>query len=129
MNISKRIPTILKLIKENSTKVEIYMSYKAAGDDFDPYEKNYTYYNTNPLMIKAYVTEVSPEGLVWKAYGLKEMGAKEIFCDSKYENWFRLCNKVKIDGDEYEVYKEGTGGRAIIQKRPHCLIRVMLQKK
>jgi len=96
MNISKRIPTILKLIKENSTKVEIYMSYKAAGDDFDPYEKNYTYYNTNPLTIKAYVTEVSPEGLVWKAYGLKEMGAKEIFCDSKYENWFRLCNKVKI---------------------------------
>ena len=59
------------------------------------------------------------------------MGAKEIVCESKYRGWFESlsCNKIVIDGDEYEVFREGTGNRAIIQKRPYNLIRVVLQKR
>jgi len=115
--------------KDFATKIEIYMSTKAYGDDYDPYEKNFTYSNLNPLTIKGYVSEISPEALVWKTYGLKEMGAKEIICESRYAQWFRDANKIKISGDEYEVFKEGVGNRAIIQARPYNLIRVMLQKK
>ena len=122
---------INQLLNDNnlSTKISIYFSTKTAGDDFDSYEKNYTYTNLNPMTIRAYVRELSAEALVWKQYGLQEIGAKEIICKSKYAEWFRSANKVEIDGDGYEVYKEGTSGNAIIQKRPYNLIRVVLQKK
>ncbi len=129
MNISKRIPFIKRLIEDNSTKILIYFSTKTAGDDYDDYEKNYTYTNLNPHSIKAYVTEISPSALKWTEFGLKEMGAKEIICEEKYRGWFENCNKIEIDGDEYEIFREATGNRAIIQKRAYRLIRVMLQKK
>ncbi|MCK9626551.1 MAG: hypothetical protein M0R23_08870 [Bacteroidales bacterium] len=127
----KKITYISRLLKNANltTKILIYFSSKTAGDDFDPYEQNYTYTNLNPIAIKGYVSSISPEALVWKSYGLKEIGAKEILCDEKYEKWFRNANKVEIDGDVYEVFRESTGNRVIIQKRPHKLIRVVLAKK
>jgi len=128
MNRNSYIAKILKNANF-TTKITIYFSTKSAGDDFDPYEDNYTYSNLNPLTIKGYVTELSPEALVWKQYGLQEIGAKEVLCDSKYADWFRKANKIVIDGDEYSIFKEGVGNRAIIQKRPMKLIRVVLQKK
>ncbi len=129
ININRRLPFIRKLLRETGTKVKVYMSYKTVGDDYDPFEKNYTYNNNNPRTLKGYVTEISPEGLVWKSYGLQEMGAKEVVCDEKYRYWFINANKIEIDGDEFEVFKEGTGNRALIQSRPYRLIRVVLQKK
>ena len=92
MNITNRLKYLEKIIKENSTKIYIYFSTATVGDDFDPYEQNYTYTNLNPLVIKGYVRDISPEALVWKQYGLREMGAKEIICDKRYRNWFEKCN-------------------------------------
>ena len=129
MNIFNRNNYINNLIKINSTKVLIFFATSVAGDDYDPYEKNYTMQNLNPLTIKGYVREISPEALVWKQYGLSEMGAKEILCDEKYKSWFEKCNKVTISGDSYEVFRESGGNRAIIQKRPFKTIRVVLQRK
>jgi len=129
MSTNNKLPYVLQLIKENSTKILIYMSTRSYGDDYDPYTKNYTYINLNPRTIKGYVTEISPEALVWKSYGLKEMGAKEIICEKKYADWFRKANKIEIDGDSYEVYREGVGNRAIIQQRPYSMIRVLLEKR
>jgi len=127
----KRIPFINKLLKSKnfSTKVYIYFSYKSAGDDFDPREKNYTYYNLNPVVIKAYVTELTPEKLAWKQIGLQEGGAKEVICDYKYAEWFRKANKIVIDDDEYSCYRRGVGNNATITKRPYNLMRVVLLKK
>ncbi|KKN15278.1 hypothetical protein LCGC14_0987650 [marine sediment metagenome] len=127
----KKISYINRLIKHKdfTTKILVYFSTKTYGDDYDPYEDNYTYTNLNPLSIKCYITEISPEALVWKQYGLKEIGAKEILCEAKYAEWFRIANKIEIDNDVYEVYKESVGNRVIIQKRPYNLIRVVLQKK
>ena len=105
------------------------MSKKSAGDDYDSYEKNYIYSNLNPITINGYVSEISAEALVWKQYGLKEIGAKEVICEERYINYFRLANKIEIDGDEYEVFKDGVGGRVMIQKRPYHTYRVILQKK
>ena len=104
------------------------MSSKAAGDDFDTYEKNYTFTNLNPITIKAYVRELSPEALVYKSYGLHEMGAIEILCDSRFKNAFENCNKVVVDNIVYQVFKEGTGNRTIIQTRPYNIIRVVLSR-
>lgn len=127
----KKLSIINNLLRNSdySTKIKIYMSSKAGGDDYDTYEQNYTFSNLNPITIKGYVSEISAESLVWKQYGLKEIGAKEVICEDRYINYFRLANKIEIDDDEYEVFKEGVGGRVMLQTRPFHTIRVILQKK
>jgi hypothetical protein len=131
MNIFKKNQDVVDLIRnsEYNTKIYIYFSTKTAGSDYDGEELNYTYTNLNPITIRAIVTDISPEALVWKQYGLQEIGAKEVICEDKYSEWFKKCNKIVIDGDEYSVYKESLGNRVIIQKRPFRLIRIILQRK
>jgi hypothetical protein len=131
LNIHKKLKVINDMLKNSnfSTKVEIYFSTKVVGEDFNPYERNYTFNNLNPITIKAYVREVSPEALVYKQYGLAELGAKEILTEKRYIEYFRQANLIKIDGDEYIVYKEGTGNRLMISERPFNLIRVVVSKK
>ena len=129
-NINKRIPEVTNLLKHTnfSTKISIFMSTKTAGDDYDEYEDNYTYSNLNPIIVKGYVREVSPEALVYKQYGMQNMGAKEILCDSKYKNLFENCNLIEIDSDKYMVFKEGTNNRTLISDRPNKLIRVVVTR-
>jgi hypothetical protein len=124
-----KIPFIQQIIQENGTKILIYPAVKQVGDDFDPYEKNYEYIDMNPYTLKGYVSMISPEALVWKQYGLQEMGAIEILCEAKYKNWFKIANKVIVNGDEYSVFKTGSNNRVLIQDRPYNNIRVILQRK
>jgi hypothetical protein len=126
----KDIKFLSKILKDKefTTKVKIYFSTQSAGDDFDPYEKNYVFANLNPKTIKAYVREVSPEALVWKQYGLHQMGAKEILCDKRYREWFENCSKIEIGSTVYQVFKEGTGNRTIISERPYNMIRVVVSR-
>ena len=128
-NINKRIPYINRLIKRNATKISIYFSTPSFDESYDTYNNNVTRTNLNPLTIKGYVTEISPGGLAFKAYGLKEIGAIEILCEKKYRSWFENCNKIVIDDEEYEIFREGVGSRAIISSRPYQLINVILQKR
>jgi len=127
----KKITEINKLLKHTdySKKVQIYPSYSTASEDYDPYEQNYTKKNLNPITIKAYVSQISPSALVWKQYGLKEIGAVEIITEKRYKNLFENCNKIVIDGEEFETFKEAVGNRSIISERPYNLIRVVLQKR
>jgi len=127
MKTLKEITNILKE-QEFTTKVRIFFSTKSAGDDYDEYEGNYVYGNLNPKTIKAYVREITPEALVWKQYGLHQMGAKEIICEKKYRSWFENCNKIEIGSTEYQVFKEGTGSRTIISERPYNMIRVVVSR-
>jgi len=124
-----QIPFIKDLIRINGTKIYIYMGMKSAGDDFDPYTKNYTYTDMNPKVIKGYIQMISPEKLVWKQYGLQEMGAVEVLCESKYKELFKHCNRVVINGEDYSVFKVGSGNRVLVQDRPGDIIRVVLEKK
>ena len=130
MNKNKRIPEITRILNHSDfcTKITIYFSRKTAGDYYDGYEQNYTYTNLNPITIKGYVSELSGEQLVYKMYGLQNMGAKEIICDVKYKNMFINCNKLTIDGDNYTVFKEGTGGKTMISNRTKKLIRVVVTR-
>jgi len=127
----KKIRTLRKLItdKDYMTKVKIFFSSKTAGDDFDPYEDNYTLANLNPQTIKAYVREVSPETAFYKQYGIHQAGMKEIICDDRYRNWFENCNKIEIDSTEYQTFRAGTGSKTMIVKRPHQMIRVVVSRK
>jgi len=95
----KSIKFINDLIEkaEVTTKITIYFATPSYPEDYDKYEKNLTYTNLNPLSIKGYVREISPESLVWRQMGLQEMGAKEIICKEKYKDWFKKANKIVID--------------------------------
>lgn len=128
----KRIPILSRLLTKRDdllTKVYFYFSTKYAGEDYDPYEKNWSYGNLNPQTAKMYVREIDAESLVWRQMGTQETGAVEIICEERYKNWFLLANKIVINSDEYEVYKDATGSRLMIQKRPFKTIKVVLRKK
>lgn len=111
-----------------SSKIYIYFASQQAGDDYDPYEKSTTHMKLNPIVIKGYVREINPEALVWKQYGLANIGAKEVLCNAKYDSYFRKCQKIVIDNESYQVFKEGTGNKAIIQKRPFQTMRVVISR-
>jgi hypothetical protein len=112
-----------------ATRVYVYFAYKGYGDDYDPYENNTTDTRMNPKTLKGYVSDISPNALVYKQYGLHEIGAKEILCRARYKSWFEKCSKIVIDDKEYQVYKEGAGNRMIITDRPFNLIRVVLARR
>lgn len=127
----RNIPYINNLLKDRdlSKKIYIYMSTKAGGDDFDPYENNYTFTNLNPTIIKGYVREITPETAFWKSYGLHQNGMKEILTEAKYRKYFELCNRIVIDSIDYQVFKSGTGNKNMIVERPFELIRVVVSRK
>lgn len=126
----KSLKFINELIEkeEFTTKITFYFATPSYPENYDKYENNLEYTNLNPLSIKGYVREISPESLVWRQMGLQEMGAKEIICKERYREWFLKTNKIVIDSDNYTVMKEGTGGNVLISKRPYGLIRVVLSK-
>jgi hypothetical protein len=128
INLKKTNRQIKQLLTNSnfSTKIYLYFSTKTIGDDYDEYEKHYTYTNLNPLVVRAYVSDIKPEALVWKQYGLQEQGAKEILCEERYAKWFRLANKITIDDDQYVIYKEGMASKALITKRPLGLVKIVL---
>jgi len=130
LDLNKKNRYVLDLISNSyfSTKIEIYMSVKTIGEDFDPYEKKYDESNLNPHFIKGYVREVKASTLIWKPYGLSEIGMIEIICDEKYGDWFRNCNLVKVNGNSYQVWKEAQGNRVLVESRPCGMVRVTLKK-
>ncbi len=130
MKRNKKLPFTKTVFNHTdfATKIQIFFSQKTAGDYFDPHEENYTYTNLNPLTIRGYVSEITPEALVYKHYGLQNMGAKEILCDSKYKAYFELANKIEIEGDNYLVFKEGTGSKTLISNRSKKMIRVIITR-
>ena len=123
------IPDVRELIKTHGTKIFIYFAIRGTSDDFDPYTKNYTYTELPPKAIIGYLVQISPEKLVWKEYGLQEIGAVEILCDDRYKDWFKHCHRIVINGEDYSVFKIGNGSRVLVQDRPGGLIRVILEKK
>lgn len=131
MKKNKKIPFVSHIFKHSDfcTKIKLYFSQKTFGEYYDPYEDNYTYTNLNPLTIKGYVSEISSEALVYRHYGLREQGAVEVLTDSKYKNYFVNCNKIVIDNQDYEVFKEGTGNNSLISNRTKKIIRVILTRK
>ena len=127
----KRLPDLDRLLTDSefSTKVSLYMSTKTAGDDYDPREKNYTYTNLNPVTIKVYAREITPESAFYRQYGTAKAGAMELICKDTYRTWFENAKRIVINSTEYETYKDATGARVSIVGRPYKMIRVILSRK
>jgi hypothetical protein len=130
INIHKRNLKINRLLRDKNlcTKIYLYMSTKSVGEDFDSEENNYTYSNLNPITVKGYVTDIKPESLVYRQVGLAETGAVEVLCENRFAEYFRLANKIIIDDDQFQVYKDNVGNRLQITKIPFELCKIMLVK-
>jgi len=116
-------------LTEFNTKITLIFSYRTAPEGYDPYEKVEEEHYLNPKTIKGYVNEITPEAQYYKQYGLSNGQAKEIICDSKYYEWFKLCRKVQIDGVDYQVFNLGSASNSTITKRPMSLLRVAVVRK
>jgi len=131
LNRNKKLTFVKNLFKNNkyNTKIKIYFSKKSYGDFYDDFEDNATYIKLNPVTIKGYVHSITAMALVFKQYGLENQNAKEVITDSKYKSWFEDCEKIEIDGEEYQVFKEAAGQNMIIHERAFKIIRVVLQRR
>ena len=127
----KKLSEAQRLLRsvEFSTKVYLFFATPSADESYDPYEKNLTYTNLNPITVKAYVHEVSPSSLVFKEIGLHQIGAVEVVTEDKYVEWFEQADRIVIRTEEYQVFRQGTGSRTLVQRRPYQLARIFLTRK
>lgn len=116
----------LMLKDYTATKIQIYFSTKVASDGYDPFENNLTETNLNPKTIRAYIHDVTPQQLIYKKYGLSNMGAKEIICDEKYLDWFKNANKIEIDNVEYRTLPAGNSNDNYAIKRAFKMAKIVL---
>ena len=111
-----------------ATNIQIYMSTSVAGDDYDSFGNNYTLSNLNPITVRGYVRELSPETAFWKQYGMYQAGMVEIICPDTFEQHFKLASRIVINNIDYQVFKEGTGNKVMVTRRPGQLLRVVLSR-
>lgn len=72
----------------------------------DPYEKNVTVVYTNPLPVLAIIVDFTSTQSQWKMPGIKVQKAKELFIHKKYRPLMELSQKIEIDGEAYEGWRE-----------------------
>ena len=119
----------LMLKDYTATKIQLYFAVEIAEDGYDPFETNLTPSNLNPKTIRGYLHNVTPEQLVYKQYGLSNIGAMEIVVDEKYYNWFKIANKIKIEDIDYRVLRKGNADGSkgdVIAKRVFKMVRIVL---
>ena len=135
INKFKRIRQFETLMTKDytATKIKIYMAIETALDGYDPFEDNTTPSNLNPKTIRGYIHNITPEQLIYKQYGLSNMGAVEIVVDEKFYNWFKIANKITIEDINYKVMREGNAAGTpsnpkgtVVAKRAFKMVRLVL---
>jgi hypothetical protein len=96
--------------------------YTGAEVSQDPYEDNVTTTYNNPLPIKAIVVDLTTTQATWKMPGIQITKAKEIFIHKKYRSLILLSQKIEIEGDMYEGWKEN--GKMQIREMAGNVIRL-----
>lgn len=110
-----------------SKKILVYPATKIGGDDYDPYEDNFTFTNLNPVTINGFVRTILPETAFWKQYGQHIDGAKEIVCEARFKDCFLNANRITIDDIDYQVFKD-SGRKVMISDRPLDTIRIIISR-
>ena len=123
----------LMLKDYTATKISIYFAKKIDEDGYDPYESNLTSVNLNPKTIRGYIHAVTPQQLIYKQYGLANIGAVEIICDAKYISWFKTANKIAINDISYKCLAVGNAAGsdsnpkgALVSERAFKMAKIVL---
>jgi len=135
INKFKHIPQFEHLMLKDYTaeKITLYFAMEVAEEGYDDFEQNTTPSNLNPKTIRGYIHRITPEQLIYKQYGLSNMGALEIIVDDKYYNWFKLANKITIEDNDFRVMREGNADGTpsnprgtVVAKRAFKMVRLVL---
>jgi hypothetical protein len=124
--MSERRINIFDIFK-NEGKLSTLYVYAAKETIVDPYEKNETKINYNPLPIKGLIRQVSFEALHWKYYGQIPVGSIEVIAEKKYLTLFRPADKIKYGEDYFKTWKDDAKDFAIIE-RPDYVVVVLAKK-
>ncbi len=87
---------------EHAKTIRIYLATETITD---PYEKNVSLTQLNPIPIRAIISDVSPASAVYKMPGISTEKVKEIIIKSKYESLLIQSQKIKIENDYYEGWR------------------------
>lgn len=135
INKFKHIPQFEHLMLKDYTaeKITLTFAVEVAEEGYDNFENNTTPSNLNPKTIRGYVHNVTPEQLIYKQYGLSNVGAVEIVVDQKYYDWFKIANKIMIGNQDFLVLREGNAAGTpsnpkgtLVAKRAFKMIRLVL---
>ena len=105
-----------KLFRDQSRNIRIYLALETIDD---PYEKNVSLTDLNPLPIKAIVTDLTTSTAQWKMAGLVVDKAKEIIVQKKYRSLLEKSHKIEVDGELYNGWK--VNGRMQIREEGNYL--------
>jgi len=92
-----------QLFREESQFIRIYYSVE---QETDPFEHTVELTDLPSLPIKAIVTDLIASQAIWKMPGIKLSKAKEIIIEKKYRSLIEISEKIKVDDDYYEGWKE-----------------------
>ena len=99
------------------------------GPNYDPYRKiGYTITNQSPTPIKCNVRYITGNSLIARNLGLTQSGAIEIMVEDSKVNFFKICEKIVYDDDEYTPYRKALGKKIIITKAEFGMSRIVLFK-
>jgi hypothetical protein len=97
-----------ELIKSKGQYIHIYQGIESVDD---PFEKNVSTTNLNPLPVKALVVDFVASKAQWVMPGIKVSRIKEIYVPRKYRSLLENSQKIEIrnsDGQSefYEGWRE-----------------------
>ena len=91
-----------KLFKEMSQCIRVYLSISTI---IDPFEMNTTETISNPIPLRAIITDLTSTQMSWKSAGIIKSGGKEIVCKKSKKALLEMSEKIEIDGVDYEGWK------------------------
>lgn len=125
-NINSQIER--SVFKDYSETIWVYLkASNSKGVNYDPYRNTgYTKTNQSPIPVKAIVHPISGNSLVARELGLKLSGSIELIIKKKDVNLFKVCEKIKYEGEEYSTFNKALGNKVQITKRSFEFYRVLL---
>lgn len=72
----------------------------------DPYEKNTTVVNINPISVKAIIEDLTSAQAQWKMPGISVAKVKDITIDKKHRSLIEQSSKIEFEGEFYEGWKQ-----------------------
>ena len=112
---------LFELLRDEGKLITIWL-YPAKESVVDPYEKNKTLSFLNPISIKGLVQQLSQESLRWKFIGKIEEGSRQIICEKKYKNLFKIADKIKIGEDYFTTHKTDDKFFSILEREDYIIV-------
>ena len=91
------------IFRDYSEKILLYLGIESIND---PYSQEVDIEYLNPIPIRAIVSDISFAKSQWSMPGVTAAKVKQILIEKKHESLFKLSQKLKIDSDEYEGWRE-----------------------